>query len=317
VPRRGRLVGDRATNDVGDVERASLMRGIAAAPTTAAVPAGVAVGSDRATVTAVGLDAVEPSGVVTVVATTEAPVLAITGLSASRGGRPVLHDVTLAVRPGEIVGVAGISGNGQADLVDVLCGMTASTAGSVVVAGVDVTHADTATRLAVGLGRLTEDRRGSVVPQMSVEYNLVLEDLPQFTRRGILDKAAIRRHAQELIGRFDIRARPGDAMATLSGGNVQKVLLARALARRPRVLVIAQPTRGLDIGAYRYVHRQLAELRDNGAGVLLVSEDLVELRSLCDRISVLFRGEVVGEVPVGEASGERLGILMTGAAVPA
>ena len=153
------------------------------------------------------------------------------------------------------------------------------------VRGTDLTRTDVAARLRAGLGRLTEDRRGSVIPQMSVEYNLVMEDLASFTRRGLLDKAAIRSHAEALIERFEIRARPTDAMATLSGGNVQKVLLARALARDPHVLVVAQPTRGLDIGAYRYVHSQLKALRDAGTGVLVVSEDLDELHGLCDRIA--------------------------------
>jgi simple sugar transport system ATP-binding protein len=120
-----------------------------------------------------------------------------------------------------------------------------------------------------------------------------------------------------MIERFDIRARPSDPLATLSGGNVQKVLLARALARNPRVLVAAQPTRGLDIGAYRYVHAQLKELRDTGAGVLVISEDLDELHGLCDRIAVLFRGELVGQLPAEDATSERLGVLMTGQAVSA
>ena len=174
-----------------------------------------------------------------------------------------------------------------------------------------------ADRLAAGLGRLTEDRRGSVVPQMSVEQNLVLEDLPTYTRRGMLDKAAIRAHAEKMIDRFSILATPTATLSTLSGGNMQKVLLARALARTPRVLVAAQPTRGLDIGAYTYVHTQLQELRDSGTGVLLISEDLDELRTLCDRVAVLFRGKIVGTLSVEEATSDRLGVMMTGEAVPA
>ena len=168
-----------------------------------------------------------------------------------------------------------------------------------------------------GLGRLTEDRKGSVVPPLSVEYNLVLEDLPAYSRRGLLDRAAVRRHAEAMIERFDIRARPTDSVSTLSGGNMQKVLLARALHRGPRILVASQPTRGLDIGACRYVHEQLRELRDTGAGVLLVSEDLDELRSLSDRIVVLFRGEIVGDVTAADVSTERLGVLMAGGVVAA
>jgi simple sugar transport system ATP-binding protein len=220
--------------------------------------------------------------------------------------------VSLRVGAGEIVGVAGISGNGQTELVGVLSGVEAPTSGTIRVAGTDVTRTDVAGRLGAGLGRLTEDRRGSVVPQLSVEYNLVLEDLPAYSRRGLLDRGAVRRHAEAMIERFDIRARPADPVSTLSGGNMQKVLLARALHRGPRILVVSQPTRGLDIGACAYVHEQLRDLRDSGAGVLLVSEDLDELRSLSDRIVVLFRGEIVGDVTAADVSTERLGVLMAG-----
>jgi general nucleoside transport system ATP-binding protein len=241
----------------------------------------------------------------------------VTGVRSTRNGRPVLEDVNLTVHAGEILGIAGISGNGQTDLMDVLSGTGPPTAGTILVDGTDLTAADVAARLGAGLGRLTEDRRGSVIPQMSVEYNLVIEDLDTYAGRGLLDKAAIRAHAEAMIERFDIRARPQDPMVTLSGGNVQKVLLARALARNPRVLLVAQPTRGLDIGAYRYVHSRLKDLRDAGGGVLVISEDLDELHGLCDRIAVLFRGRLVGDLPAAEASNERLGALMTGQLVDA
>ena len=310
VLRRGRLVGERVTAEVDATELAALMMGLPAVPGTASSSAGTAVG--------LPLDATGTAGAAVGAPRTRLPsMLAVTDLCLVRGGRTVLDRIDLTVRPGEIVGIAGISGNGQTDLVDALCGMQVPSRGSIEVDGLDVTRADTASRLADGLGRLTEDRRGSVVPQMSVEYNLVLEDLPGFTRRGLLDRKAIRAHAESLIDRFDIRARPGDPVATLSGGNIQKVLLARALARRPRILVVAQPTRGLDIGAYRYVHDQLRELRASGGGVLVVSEDLDELHALCDRIAVLFRGQLLGELPAAEASSERLGIMMTGGAVSA
>jgi ABC-type uncharacterized transport system ATPase subunit len=307
VLRRGRLVGERVTSEVDATELSALMMGVAGTTDAAASATAEA---------ALGLPVHEPPPV-TEPNRTGAPasVLSVTDLSLTSAGRGVLEGINLTVDAGEIVGIAGISGNGQTDLVNVLCGMTLPTTGSIQVDGTDVTRGSTADRLAAGLGRLTEDRRGSVVPQMSVEYNLVLEDLPTYTRRGMLDRTAIRSHAEAMIDRFDIRARPTDPVSTLSGGNMQKVLLARALARRPRVLVVAQPTRGLDIGAYRYVHDQLRELRDSGAGVLLISEDLDELHALCDRIAVLFRGGLVGELPAGAATSERLGIMMTGGAV--
>jgi general nucleoside transport system ATP-binding protein len=307
VLRRGRLVGSRATASVGTSELAALMMGIAADPVAAP-------NTPADTATAVGLPVAPPAPEGSTTGSGR-PVLAMADLTLERGGRPVLDAITLSVAPGEILGLAGISGNGQTELMHVLCGTTAATSGRVEVDGVDVTGATVAARLEAGLGRLTEDRRGSVVPQLSVEQNLVLEDLGSYRRRGLLDRAAIRAHAQAMIERFDIRASPGDPVATLSGGNMQKVLLARALSRRPRVLVAAQPTRGLDIGAYGYVHTQLRELREAGAGVLLISEDLDELHSLCDRIAVLFRGRVVGTLAADEATSERLGVMMTGEAV--
>ena len=303
VLRRGRLVGTRVTGEVDDVELAALMMGSATVPTAVDEPGtgaalGLAVAPTPLHRRSVGADG--------------EPALVLEGLGLARGDRELLRDLNIRVGAGEIVGVAGISGNGQTELVGVLSGIEAPTSGTIRVAGTDVTRTDVAGRLRAGLGRLTEDRKGSVVPQLSVEHNLVLEDLPAYTRRGLLDRGAVRRHAEAMIERFDIRARPTDPISTLSGGNMQKVLLARALHRGPGILVASQPTRGLDIGACRYVHEQLRDLRDAGAGVLLVSEDLDELRSLSDRIVVLFRGEVVGDVTAADVSAERLGVLMAG-----
>ena len=216
---------------------------------------------------------------------------------------------------GEIVGLAGVSGNGQTELVDLLCATTAPTSGTIHVDGVDVTSADPVGRIRAGLGRITEDRRGSVVPRLSVEQNLVLEDLDRFRRYGFTQRHRVRQHARRLIADFDIRAEPHDAAGGLSGGNLQKVLLARALSRAPRALVAAQPTRGLDVGAYAYVHDQLRRLREAGGGVLLISEDLDELLALADRIVVLFAGRVIGELPRADATPRALGLLMTGHAV--
>ncbi|HWL98842.1 MAG TPA: ABC transporter ATP-binding protein [Nocardioidaceae bacterium] len=305
VLRRGRLVGERVTSEVDTNDLAALMMGSTSSPV-------------EDTAAAVGLPVEEVAAASdAAVGTTDAPpVLALTGLTLEQHGRPVLDGIDLTVHAREIVGIAGISGNGQTELIQVLCGTEQATSGRVEVDGRDVSGSGVADRLAAKLGRLTEDRRGSVVPQMTVEQNLVLEDLPTYTRRRMLDKAAIRAHAERMIDRFDIKATPTATLATLSGGNMQKVLLARALARKPRILVAAQPTRGLDIGAYTYVHTQLQELRDSGAGVLLVSEDLDELRTLCDRVAVLFRGRIIGTLLVEEATSDRLGVMMTGEAVP-
>ncbi|MEO6309818.1 MAG: ABC transporter ATP-binding protein [Leifsonia sp.] len=240
------------------------------------------------------------------------PALTIHELSLAGPAKQLLDRVSITVEAGEIVGVAGVSGNGQTELVSVLGGMIEASSGTVHVGTTDVTAADVTERLRAGLGRLTEDRRGSVMPNLTVEQNLVLEDLDQFRVGPFLSRRRIREHVAELMHRFDIRANATDPIRSLSGGNMQKVILARAISRNPRALVAAQPTRGLDIGACEYVYSQLRALRDDGAGVLLISEDLDELLGLCDRIVVLFSGRLIGEMRAADASREQLGALMTG-----
>jgi general nucleoside transport system ATP-binding protein len=240
-------------------------------------------------------------------------LLAVHGLTAQTGDqRAAISDVSLEVRAGEIVGVAGVSGNGQTELVEVLSGMRRPSAGSVRVDGADLTGGDPQRMMSAGVGRIPEDRHASLIGELSVAYNLVLERLDDFTRGGRIDEAAIRSHASELMERFDIRAGPDDPVASLSGGNIQKVLLARVLARDPRVIVVSQPTRGLDVGATEYVRRQLIERSANGAAILLVSEDLDELLALADRLVVMYEGRVIGEMDVAEVDLERLSLLMAG-----
>ena len=242
------------------------------------------------------------------------PALAIERLSADGAGKvPVLTDVTLNVRAGEIVGVAGVSGNGQTELVEVLSGMRQPTGGSIRINdGRELAGANPTLMMRSGIGRIPEDRHASLIGDLSVAYNLVLERLDEFRRGGRIDEAAIRSNADELIGRFDIRARPDDLVGTLSGGNIQKVLLARVLARDPRVIVVSQPTRGLDVGATEYVRSQLLERRSAGAAILLVSEDLDELFALADRLVVFYEGRIVGEMSVAAADPEQLSMLMAG-----
>ncbi len=249
-----------------------------------------------------------------VAAAAAVPVLEIENLTVAGRGRNAVDGVTLQVNPGEIVGIAGVSGNGQRQLVDVLCGIAKPTGGKVRVAGRDITGAGPHEVIAAGLGRIHEDRHGALIADLSVEHNLVFEHLSEFRRGPFLDRGRIRAYAEEVIERFDVKAHPGDTVGSLSGGNVQKVLLARVLMREPKVVVVAQPTRGLDVGAAEYVHRQLLDRRAVGAGVLLVSEDLEELLALCDRLVVLFEGRIAGELAAADATPERLGLLMTGAA---
>jgi ABC-type uncharacterized transport system ATPase subunit len=286
VLRRGSVVGTRVTADVDDRELASLMVG---RPTLGVERPGAAQAGE--------------------------PVVRAAGLSASsRRGLPALKNVSFEVRRGEILGVAGVSGNGQTELVDVLCGMRRPTAGRVELDGVDVTGATPAQVVAAGIGRIPEDRHAAVVGELTVAQNLALEHLAEFRRGPRLDEVRLRKHAEELIARFAIKARPDDPAATLSGGNLQKLVLARVLSRDPKAIVVSQPTRGLDVGATEYVQSELLAQRERGAGVLLVSEDLDELLTLADRLIVVYEGEIVGELAAAGADPERLGLLMAGLA---
>ncbi len=284
VLRRGVVVGTRVTGEIDDRELASLMVG-------------------RATF---GVQRRAGSGA-------GAPVLRVEGLSAlGRQGLLALREASFEVRAGEILGVAGVSGNGQTELADVLCGMRRASAGSVTVDGADVTGSVPAQVVAAGVGRIPEDRHAAVVSELSVAHNLALEQLSEFRRGPQLDNRRLREHAETLIERFTIKARPDDPIGTLSGGNLQKVILARVLSREPKLLVVSQPTRGLDVAATEYVRQQLLEQRERGAAVLLVSEDLDELLTLADRLIVLYEGRIVGEVAAGEAEPAQLGLLMAG-----
>ncbi len=176
----------------------------------------------------------------------------------------------------------------------------------------DVTQSDAKTRMAAGLGRIPEDSRANVVGQMTVAQNIAIEQLERFSRRGYLDRQAIRRYAQELIAEYQIKASPDDRMQTLSGGNLQKVVLARVLSQKPKVLVVAQPTRGLDVAATEYVRSKLLEQRGEGAAILLISEDLDEIMQLSDTIAVLYEGRIMAIRPADGATPEELGLLMAG-----
>jgi simple sugar transport system ATP-binding protein len=227
-------------------------------------------------------------------------------------GLPALKNITLDVHAGEILGLAGVSGNGQPELAQVLAGTRPCHAGQVTVMGQDMTNADPAAIMAAGLGRIPEDRHASVVDQMTVAQNMALEHLDDFVQNGMLNHRQIRKHAENLIAQYQIKASPGDKIRTLSGGNMQKVILARVFERQPKVIVVSQPTRGLDVGATEYVRGKLLEQRDRGAAVLLVSEDLDEILELSDRIAVIYEGEIMGVLPAAEAHVERLGLLMSG-----
>jgi len=242
------------------------------------------------------------------------PVLRIEGLCADDDqGLPALKQVNLTIRRGEILGIAGVGGNGQKELAETLSGIRKPTSGAIFVHEEDLSGATPAACTRAGVGRIPEDRHAGVVGELTVAENLALEHLHEFIQRSTLDRQAIHQNAERLIEAFQIKAKPTDKVRTLSGGNMQKVLLARVLAREPSILLAPQPTRGLDVGATEYVRTQLLKQRERGAGVLLISEDLDEILALSDRIAVIYEGEIVGELAAEEADLERLGLMMSGA----
>jgi simple sugar transport system ATP-binding protein len=309
VLRRGALAGSSRTAETNEQALASMMVGAPAADPIASGALAASAGSAAASAASAARSA--PA----MAAGRREPALRVEDLSA-RGaqGLPALRSISFEIAPGEILGVAGVSGNGQSELVEILSGTSPPDAGSMRVAGRELAGRGVKQVIGAGVGRIPEDRHASVVSDLSVAYNLVLERLDDFRKAGRLDESAISRHAAALIERFDIRARPRDPVGTLSGGNIQKVILARVLSREPLVLIVSQPTRGLDVGATVYVREQLRAQRQRGAAILLVSEDLDELLALTDRLIVLYEGRVVGEMPTAGADVSRLGLLMAGRA---
>jgi ABC-type uncharacterized transport system ATPase subunit len=231
-------------------------------------------------------------------------------------GLPALRGVNLTVRAGEIVGVAGVEGNGQRELEETLRGLRPVSAGRIELCGRDVTGRAPRDIIDAGLGHVPSDRyRTGLLRDFSVAENLALVtvDRPPFTRRGLLDMAVMRSRARQLVQAFDVRTPSVDVrVAALSGGNAQKVVLAREIAHGPRVLLVAQPTRGVDVGAIEYVHRELVRRRDEGMAILLISTELDEILTLSDRIVVLYQGRIVGECPAEGVSVEALGLMMGG-----
>jgi ABC-type uncharacterized transport system ATPase subunit len=231
-------------------------------------------------------------------------------------GLPAVRGVSFQVRAGEIVGIAGVEGNGQSELIEAITGLRRVDAGRLVVGGREISHGSTRRMLEAGVGHIPEDRqRRGLVLEFSIAENIALHDYryPPDSRWGWLFPRRLVERARKLIKEFDVRGGgPGTRAAALSGGNQQKLVAAREVARDPRVLVAAQPTRGLDVGAIEYLHRRLVEERDEGRAILLVSLELDEVLSLSDRILVMYEGQIVGEHGE-EASEEEIGLEMLGA----
>jgi simple sugar transport system ATP-binding protein len=230
-------------------------------------------------------------------------------------GLEAVRDVSFEVRAGEIVGIAGVDGNGQTELIDAITGLRPVAAGRVVVNGEDVTAESAKRVLDAGCGHIPEDRqRRGLVLEFTLAENLALHDYdsPPASRLGWLFPRKLVAKARRLLQEFDVRGGgPQTRASALSGGNQQKVILAREVSRGPRVLVAAQPTRGLDVGAIEFVHRRLVEERDANKAVLLVSLELEEILSLADRILVIYEGRIVAEYPP-TVTQEELGVAMTG-----
>ncbi len=293
VIRRGRVVGERPPSAT-DAELAALMVG-------------------RPVELRVSKEPAQPKDVVL-----DVSGLTVTGqLIPDETGHSqiALDGVSFQVRAGEILGIAGVQGNGQTELCEALMGLRPAT-GTVRLDGRDITRASPRDRLRAGMGYIPEDRQADgIVKDFSVADNLVLDtyDRPPYAKGIAMDLAAIRKSATSLVAEFDVRTSSIDTSAgTLSGGNQQKVILAREVGRRVRLLLASQPTRGLDVGSIEFVHRRLVEERDQGVAVVIVSSELDEIYALADRIAVMYEGKITGfrppTVPVAE-----LGLLMAGA----
>ena len=243
-------------------------------------------------------------------------LLEVRGLNVNDERRlPAVRDVSFAVRAGEIVGIAGVEGNGQSELIEAITGLRKVEGGQVAVGGRVIPHATARRMLDAGVGHIPEDRqRRGLVLEFSIAENIALHDYryPPDSRWGWLFPRRLIRRASTLIREFDIRGgSPATRAGALSGGNQQKLVAAREVARDPKVLVAAQPTRGLDVGAIEYLHRRLVEERDEGRAILLVSLELEEVISLSDRILVMYEGRIVGE-HTGDVSEEEIGLEMLG-----
>ena len=231
-------------------------------------------------------------------------------------GTQALQGVNLDVHSGEILGLAGVSGNGQTELAEVINGLRPAVRGQVTLESKDVTNAHTSVLINDGISYIPEERmRDGMIKDFSVSENIILRDFGKkpVSNYSFLNFKQIERQSEKLITEFNVKTPSQDTkVKNLSGGNIQKLVLARELSRLPRVLIASQPTRGLDIGATEYVHRQLLIQRSEGTATLLISEDLDEILAISDRIAVIYEGKIMGEVAGEEANPEQLGLMMAG-----
>lgn len=228
-----------------------------------------------------------------------------------------LRDVSFSVRAGEIVGIAGVEGNGQTELVEVISGMAQQEAGTILLEGKEIQKLSVRKRREAGISHIAEDRlKVATAKDCSIEENLIMNRYYQkpYCSHGVMNKRKLRDFSEKLCQDFGIKVPDSTyLLKTLSGGNMQKVVLAREIETRPKLLLAAQPTRGVDIGAIEFLHSQILKLRDNGCAVLLVSTEMDEILALADRVLVIYEGEIVGQFDVKDADEYTLGMYMTGA----
>ena len=233
-----------------------------------------------------------------------------------KGHMPLLSDLSFQIMEGEIFGVAGVSGNGQEELCEVICGALPLTSGKVLLNGTDITGKSIRERIGLGIGYVPVDRyRDAMVGEMTLAENMMLKTSfdKKWTVHGFLNRKKLQKETQKAIEEFDIKAPGPDAQIKgLSGGNQQKVILAREVGNAGKVLVMDQPTRGLDLGAINNIHNNILAERKNGKGILLVSTELSEIFQLCDRIAVIYKGSFMGIFDHGQLTTERIGLLMAG-----
>jgi len=243
------------------------------------------------------------------------PVLAVSEISALNDMKALaLKKVSLNVNEGEILGIAGVSGNGQKELADVLTGRRRVIGGKVTIHGKDVTNASPREITDLNVGFIPEDRVGvGLIMSLSILNNAIMKKYRDFSEGPLLDYSAASEYAHRIIKEFDVKTpNINYPTKTLSGGNLQKLILARELARNPQILIANQPTRGLDVGATEEIRSRLLDERASGHGVLLISEDLDEILSLSDRIAVIYEGEIMGTFPAEEANLDDIGLMMAG-----
>jgi len=239
------------------------------------------------------------------------------GLEAhSDRGIPALRGVDLEVRGGEILGIAGVEGNGQTELIEVLMGLRGLTSGSIALKGRDITKLSPEGRIRLGVSHIPEDRyKRGMITEFTLQENMILgSQRDRFTSNGLtLDRAKAREYTNGLIDDYQIQTPgPDTLIGTLSGGNQQRVIVAREFSRNPRLIIAAQPTRGLDVGATEYVRRKLIEMRDTGQAVLLISADLDEIWALSDRIAVIYEGRIIAVRDIDDTSEQEIGRYMAG-----